>query len=190
MSPIPLGIFAVSGAGPAPVINDFDLLETTLISSNTASVTFSSLDSYASAGYKHFQIRGTVRGDDGNTLWMRLNGDTGANYSRHQLTATGSTVSSSFSSTTRMNVCFAMANSGNNTNVFSAFVADILDFSSSNKNTTVRSLGGNTQQTGFNTALGLFSGVWRNTSAITSITLLPDTGNLVSGTRFSLYGVK
>ena len=31
--------------------------------------------------------------------------------------------------------------------------------------------------------------LWRNTSAITSITLIPENGTIKSGTTFTLYGI-
>jgi hypothetical protein len=36
----------------------------------------------------------------------------------------------------------------------------------------------------------LQSGLFNNTAAITSMTIFGNTGNLVAGTRFSLYGIK
>jgi hypothetical protein len=81
-------------------------------------------------------------------------------------------------------------NTGNGTGVFSATVVDILDFSSTNKNKTFRLFGGNWQASGFNSQATFRSGLWRSTSAITSILIYPNTTEFVSGSRFSLYGVK
>lgn len=187
--PIPIGVLAQAGAGGGAGPAAFDLLQTTILSTTATSVTFSNLGNYTD--YKHLQIRGTGRTDDGNILYLRMNGDTSQAYSRHQLTANGSSVSSSNSAPSNHIIgCFALANNGNTTNIFSGFVLDILDFSNVNKFKTIRSLGGNVQAVNFNTALGLFSGVWRNTNAITSLTISNSGGNYVSGTRFSLYGIK
>ena len=93
---IPFGILSAAGAGGGAV-GDYELIETTILGSAASSVTFSSLDTYAST-YKHLQIRAVVRasaaGDRVNGSW-RMNGDTGSNYAAHHLLGTGSTVVSS-----------------------------------------------------------------------------------------------
>jgi hypothetical protein len=38
--------------------------------------------------------------------------------------------------------------------------------------------------------VGLYTALWMNTSAVSSITLAGFTGNLAAGSRFSLYGIK
>jgi hypothetical protein len=51
----------------------------------------------------------------------------------------------------------------------------------------LRSFGGITSEP----IVGLYSGAWYNTTALTSITLDQIIGtNFVSGSRFSLYGLK
>jgi hypothetical protein len=188
--PIPLGILAVAGAGGAAA-SAYDLLETTLISTNTASVTFSSLGAYSD--YKHLQIRTTARTTralqaDGMTI--RLNSDSGSNYRAHRLQGNGTAVESSDSgSVTFIRDLPQIAGDTATANIFGAMVIDILDFSNANKNTTTRALGGSHTVT-FN-AISLSSGLWNNTNAVTSITIAPLTGpNFVAGSRFSLYGVK
>ena len=189
--PIPLGILAVAGAGAAGGASAFDLLETTLISTNTSSVTFSNLNNYSD--YKHLQIRATGRTNRSanyvDIIKVQLNADTGSNYSEHGLGGNGSAVSSyGLASQTgmpagRFTAALVAAS------VFGSFVTEILDFSNSSKNTTIRGL------TGFNDSgdnqVYLHSGAWLNTNAVTSITLLSNSGNsFVSGSRFSLYGIK
>lgn len=188
MSFILLGILnsQVEAAGGA---GSYDLLETTLISTNTASVTFSNLGSYSN--YKHLQIRATVRNDQSaNSLRLQFNSDTGSNYSRHYIQGNGSTVPAFGASSQSFIECGFMANSGNTTNAFGANIVDILDFSNTNKNTTVRAIGGNAQQAGFNTVVRLNSGAWYNTNAVTSMLIYPSADFFISGSRFSLYGVK
>jgi hypothetical protein len=38
--------------------------------------------------------------------------------------------------------------------------------------------------------IGLISGLWMNTSAITSINIFPNSGDFNQYTQFALYGVK
>ena len=79
--PIPLGFFAAAGAVAG---GSYDLLETTILSSNAASVTFSNLNNYA-ADYQHLQIRAVVKGSLGTFYsgWRtRLNVITATNSCR------------------------------------------------------------------------------------------------------------
>ena len=77
---------------------------------------------------------------------------------------------------------------------FGASIIDIYDFASTTKTTTARSLFGRIGAT--NTAsnkVGINSGMWNNTAAVTSISFgLPTVGfvNYVAGSRFSLIGIR
>lgn len=179
---IPLGFLAVSGVSAG----SFDLLETQILSSNTSSVTFSSLSTYAST-YQHLQIRAVAKTDrggaDNDNVIIRFNGDSGSNYSCHFLRGAGGSASSgALSNETKI---IARAVGGNDGN-FGAVVIDILDAFETTKYKTTRSLGGYS-----NAILELGSGSWRNTAALTSILLDQDVGsNFLVGSRFSLYGSK
>jgi hypothetical protein len=72
------------------------------------------------------------------------------------------------------------------TTIPAAFVCDILDPFETTKNKTIRSLAGY----GSGGNVNLYSGLWINTSALTSITILASSGNFASASRFSLYGIK
>jgi hypothetical protein len=187
--PIPLGVLAVAGAGAAGGGGSFDLLETTVLGSDTASVTFSSLGSYSA--YKHLQIRMTAATTAYPGFAIRFNSDTGSNYAYHRLSANGSTVVSG-ASTSAAEIRFVNAlpdEARDNSNIFGAAIVEILDFSNSSKNSTVRGMSGSHYTDA--KQIGLYSGLWNNTNAVTSITLLdPSSGNFVSGSRFSLYGIK
>lgn len=178
---IPLGFLAVSGVSAG----SFDLLETQVLGSSTASVTFSSLGTYSN--YKHLQIRVAARTDrsgaaDDNVI-MRFNGDSGSNYSCHNLRGNGSSVISG--ALTNETKIVARAIGGNDGN-FGAVVIDILDAFETTKYKTSRSLGGYATN-----IVELGSGSWRNTAALTSILLDQDVGsNFLTGSRFSLYGIK
>jgi hypothetical protein len=194
--PFGLGFFATAGAGGAAGGAAFDLLETQTLGSDSASVTFSSLSAYAST-YQHLQLRITARtnrsGADSDPVILQFNGDTGSNYTRHGLGGYnfgGSTAmySNAGTSQTSLFLAEAMPVASSTSNAFGAIVSDILDAFETTKFKTVRSL------PGMNAAwssVELRSGAWLSTSAVSSIVIKPLVGsNLVTGSRFSLYGIK
>ena len=189
MSLILLGILN-SQAAAAGGAGAYDLLETQVLTSNASSVTFTGLGSYSD--YKHLQIRAVTRNartvGGHERILLRFNSDTGNNYATHRLRGTGSGVSSlANSSTNKIYAGYSPRESSGSE--FSANVIDILDFSSTNKNTTVRALAGFDSPSG--NYIGLFSGLWNDTSAVTSITFTDDGGDdFQANTRFSLYGIK
>lgn len=184
--PFGLGFFATAGATQA---GSFDLLETTVLGSSASSVTFSSLGTY-SGTYKHLQIRGVARTDRSvalDNVSLRMNSDSGNNYATHQLEGNGSSVSSA--ANTPLNRILAGLQSGSTStaNAYGAFVLDLLDPFEATKNKTIRSYTGTTSATN----VRLYSGAWLNTASVTTLQLLPESGfNFVTGSRFSLYGIK
>ena len=189
--PIPLGVLAVAGAGAAGG-GAYDLLETTLVGTNTASVTFSNLNNYSS--YKHLQIRAVMKGSGSSVYdgFMRFNSVT-SGYAYHTLAGSGFSVTSQ--ANTNQDSMGLGSFPGDNAQIpseaFGVAVIDILDFSSSSKNKTIRSLSG---WAGNNDVVGpirLVSGFLNSTSAITSITLGVSTStNIRYDSRISLYGIK
>lgn len=185
-----LGIFSAAGAGGVAFASDYELIETQILGSNQASIIFSNLGTYSST-YKHLQIRGVARSTrsafTSDPLLTRFNGNTSAVYATHNLGGNGSGAGSlAFASETSIqNYVIA-----NNTvsNVFGSVVMDILDPYSTTKNTTIRTF------TGLNNGSGNFvhlnSGLFNSTASITSVFLAAQNGDLMTGTRFSIYGVK
>ena len=184
-----LGILNSQAAGGGG--GGFDLLETTTLTSSASSVTFSGLDSYA-ADYKHLQIRYTARSDRSSGVYsiagIRLNSDTGSNYSYHQLYGTGSSVGSTAAANQTTMRLGIIPESTDSANVFGSGIVDLLDFTNTSKNTTIKSFSG--EESGSNSDISLWSGAWYNTAAVTTAQLIDLAGNFVAGSRFSLYGVK
>ena len=174
-----------------PEFESDDFLEEVVLTTSASSVTFSGLASYATAGYKHLQIRWVARGSNAsnsNSLQMELNADTGNNYARHYFTGTGSSVVSGDQTAKEYLIRMTYPASQETADTFGAGVVDLLDAFSSSKNTTARALSGSS---GVNLPrISLDSGLWLNTAAITSIRLWSDGSNLIAGSRFSLYGSK
>ena len=187
MSFILLGILNSQVAGGAA--GAYDLLETQVLTSSASSVEFTGLGSYSD--YKHLQIRATTRSDRvsaADALIVQLNADTGSNYAYHQLLGDGSSVSSQATTSSTSMYSEYIPGSTETADIFQACVIDVLDFSSSTKNTTLRTLAGVASSV---SSIGLFSGLWVNTASVTSVALKPLIGpNFVTGSRFSLYGVR
>jgi hypothetical protein len=194
--PFGLGFFATAGAGAGGAA--YELISTQVLTSNTASISFSSIPQT----YKHLQIRWAVIATGGNSAFyrMRLNGAT-SGYAHHQLAGTTGTTSIQwYSSTSQSSIQVISRVLGNNfdgvpnSTMFSVGFTDVLDYSSTSKNTTVRSLGGGVPPSpGSNPGeITLGSGFWADVSAITEITLGADfsSNSLLAGSRFSLYGIK
>lgn len=175
-----------SGAGASA---DYELISTTVLGSNTATITF---NTSALSAYKHLQLRFTARstiGGNADNMAIRFNSDSGANYSYHLLLGadTSTPTSSGGASQTFTYVPSQIVASAAASNIFSAGILDLLDFGSTTKNKTIRAFSG--FHKGDYQRVGLSSGAWFSTAAITQIDLT-NSGSYVTGSRFSLYGLK
>jgi hypothetical protein len=189
MSLIPLGFLGMGT--PA----SFELISTTVLGSSQTSVSFN-VSSFAST-YKHLQLRISYRGAanlSGDNPQIQFNSDsTYTNYYTHWLYGNGSSASPFATQSTNYHgiaVAQNMPDAGAPANVYGAIVIDVLDAFSTSKNKATRSFFGSNNYN----MVGLGSGSWFSTSAITSLTFYayPGTGgnSIGTGSRFSLYGVR
>ena len=170
-------------------------IATQLLASTTGTITFSNIPQV----YKHLQLRmsaqtnrATVGRDAVN---MQFNGDTGSNYSSHNIYGDGSVATAEANAPS--NTAITLRNIGTSTSgsaFFGAIIIDILDYQNVQKYKTVRFLGGvdvNGTVGGAGGTATFGSGLHMNTAPVTSITLVPGAGTLFSiNSRFSLYGIK
>lgn len=169
----------------------FESIATVTVGSGGASyVEFTSIANT----WKHLQIRLLARtthpsGTDGDYLDMQFNSDTGSNYATHQISGNGSSVSAAaFTSQTAIYPS-RVAATGLAANIFGCIILDILDYSATTKYKTVRQLGA--YDANGSGILRFASGLWMNTSAITSIKLEAGSGTgFEQYSHFALYGIK
>lgn len=188
--PIPLGIFATAGAGGG-AITSFDHISTTILGADASTVTFSSIPQ----NYQHLQLRWACRtGSGASTIYLQvyLNSDTGANYNGHAFFANGTNVyNENYTPTNSINAKYGSVS--NAVGAWGVGVMDFLDYANTTKNKTTRSLNGSWYGSA-DRGVVLSSGLWRNTSGISSITIFANGGNgswqVAAGSRFSLYGLK
>ena len=153
-------------------------------SSNT--ITFSSIPST----YQHLQIRFNAIIDANRQIWLRINGDTGtSNYTKHYTLARpdNTKLSGSETSTAEMLMFGAYGAVATYPNVG---IIDIYDYTSTNKYKTAKSFAGANNNTLSSGEIDMFSGLWKSTSAINSISLIVNSGSFATSTTFSLYGIK
>lgn len=190
MSPI-LGILASSYLS---AVGDYESISTVTVGAGgSSSISFTSIPST----YSHLQIRMITRntGAFAGTLdnWLTFNSDSGSNYSFHLLQGNGTAAASSAGTTqTRVRMINQSPGASSTANTYGAGIIDILDYTSTNKNKTVRiAYGANDNTTNTEFRSFLYSGLWYATpTAITSITIVPEVNTFTQYSQFALYGIK
>jgi hypothetical protein len=186
-----LGFWAAAGAGGGASAGAYEQISTVYGTGSSGVITFNTTG--LGSTYKHLQLRAVARDSSGTTdntgCVLRFNADTGSNYARHRLRGDGSSaLSAAATSQTSINIFTLAVGNGAPSGVHGAAVIDILDPFSTSKNKTVRALTG-FAQSGSN-SVELDSGLYLSTSALTEITVTTSSGNWLTTSRFSLYGIK
>lgn len=189
MSPI-LGIWASAQQSAVTPVLAYDSIATLSGNGSSSSLTFNSIPST----YTHLQVRLIVRGTrsfPGEQLYIRLNGDSGNNYAYHYVLGDGSGPQASGVGSTNTFLVTEFPAANENANIFATSVIDLLEYSSTVKNKTFRSLSGydNNNSGVSNSKVWFGSGLWLNTSAVTSLSVLSN-GPFTSTTSIALYGIK
>jgi|LakMenE18May11ns_1017448.scaffolds.fasta_scaffold9953747_3 hypothetical protein len=152
-----------------------------------SSVTFSSIPST----YKSLQIRVVALASSGGAMNVRLNGDTASNYWWHYMNGYLYSPSVTSSGTATNSMRIAGGGQGVISQVPTAAIVDIVDYSSTSKNKRIKSFSGiATNGVGGDDELMLLSGLWLNTSAVNSVTVNINNNAFTSGTCIALYGIK
>jgi hypothetical protein len=150
----------------------------TVGSGGQATVTFSSIP----ATYTHLQLRVMLPSSDEPR--MRFNSDSTTSYSRHGIYGTGASSAATYGAANETFDGISYISTSVN-----VMITDILDYANTNKYKTTRTLSGN-EENGSGT-VALRSALWRNTSAITTITLTQtNSANFPQYSHFALYGIK
>jgi hypothetical protein len=170
---ITAGLFS---SGVAASTNSYESIATTVVGGGgSSSVTFSSIPST----FKHLQLRAFLKGTAASNRNLTFNGIT-SGYFQHRLEGSGSSASAG-GYTSQSQIAMPITSSQ-----WGQVIFDFLDYTDTNKNKTVRMLGGyDDNGSGF---IGFTSGSVANTAAITSITIAGDTWQQYSS--FALYGIK
>jgi hypothetical protein len=159
----------------------YEPIATTTLGAAAANITFSSIP----ATYTDLRVvfTGTATGNAG--FLVRFNGDSATNYSQTNLVGTGSAASSN-RSTSNNNFDFSINNNMNTTPVV-FYSLDIFSYAGSTFKTALMEQNHDNNGSG---SVVRNVGLYRSTSAITSIALSVSLNNLAAGSTATLYGIK
>lgn len=163
--------------------NTYVALQTVTVSgSSTTSISFNSIPS----GYTDLIIvSNNGMNQLGSAIRLQCNSDTGSNYSDTFLYGTGSAAGSSRESN-QTSIRVIGAYTGPNNVLTDTVTIHIQNYSNATTYKTVLSRGSSGPKEVY-----AIVGTWRNTSAITSLTLLSYNGTdtIIAGSTFTLYGI-
>lgn len=169
----------------------YEPIQTTTLGSAAASYTFSSIPST----YTDLVIIFSGQQDSvysGRNLNIRFNGDSGTNYSSVQILAEGTGAYTGADA--NQTGCYGpLINSTGTTSGPSVAIMNIQNYKNTSTYKTMINYGGSASTYSSGTNVGVWVGTnvstWRNTAAITSVTVLSSNGNLTSGSTLTLYGI-
>jgi len=171
-----------TGTPPVPP-NSYESIATVTVGSGGASfIEFTSIPST----FEHLHIRYSCLNSTTTSSLMQVNSDTGSNYSYHYLGRAGAASVVAGGGSTQSNIFLGNTQADA---IPMVHIIDILDYKNTNKYKTIRLLSGG-YQSAYAPWVGLLSGLWQNTNAITSLKLYPGSGTLSQYSKATLYGIK
>jgi hypothetical protein len=155
----------------------YEPIQTYTLSANTSSITFSSIP----ATYTDLILIANSGQTTADSYYgIRFNGDSTGNYSNTQMLGNASTIISNANN----NTTIGYVHSTNEDSVADTLIISIPNYQNTNVYKTALSRGNSKS---YRVVLSL--SMWRSKSAITSISLSGGY-NLLSGSTFTLYGIK
>jgi len=164
----------------------YDKIATTTLGSNTASLDFSSIPSTYTDLVLVIRYAGSL--NDQNSR-LRFNNDTASNYSRTVILGDGTSATSTRS--TSATFIQMVTNYGAGTSLASGnyHIIQIQNYANTTtyKTALARTNAQNNSGAG---EVGATVGLWRSTSAINQVTYSQGSGDIITGSTATLYGIK
>jgi hypothetical protein len=166
----------------------YESIATAVVDSSGAStITFSNIPQ----SYTHLQVRvfgrGTTTFSGGLSLYISPIGSTSSANKRHWLDGNGSSIGSSNDSGSGL--ASIIADGGALSNVYSAVILDILDWSNTSKSIVFRAIGGYDSNGGTSHSV-LASGLFATSGGTTTGFTFQTDGNWIQYSQISLYGIR
>ena len=163
----------------------YEPIQTQTIGTAVATITLSSIPQT----YTDLVVIASVgNATTSSNMLIRFNSDTASNYSQTTLAGDGSTAASNrYSGATNISPIEREEIS----DIASTYSVSIININNYSNTTTYKStLSKSGTPNSSSPGTDVQAGLWRSTAAITSITLLVNTGSFTVGSTFTLYGIK
>jgi hypothetical protein len=158
----------------------YDLLASTLVTTNTTNVTFDSIPST----YRDLIVVGNVLGSSTIPLRFRINNDTTANYNRTHARGDGGSAASGRSANATESLITSDFNLNNTEHT--SFRMNIFDYQITDKQKTILVRADRATST---TEMSVTR--WGSNAAINTVSLYVSGGNnIIPNSRFYLYGIR
>ena len=155
-------------------------IATQTLGSAASSVTFSSI---AGTYTDLIIVANSTTSVNDRTIKLQFNSDTASNYSYTNILGySGGAISQRGSAQTSIQWGSSSDTSGSN-----IYILNVQNYANTTTYKTTISRG---NVAGASSTVDSHVGVWRSTSAITSLLIFPSTGNFNTGSTFTLYGIK
>jgi hypothetical protein len=160
----------------------YEPIATTTLGTASGTITFSSIPA-TYTDIKAVFVRATGSNTD---LKFRVNGDTGTNFSQTELTANGSAVTS-YGRTSQTGVYAGGIEVAPSATQPEFLEIELFSYAGSTNKTFLSKHSADYNGTG---EVDIVVSLWRNTAAITSVTIFASSGTFAIGTTATLYGIK
>ncbi len=173
---------------PSHLTEYMEVIQSVTVSNNsTSQISFTNIPQ----NYKHLHIRGMIRypggGDYTQGTVARFNGDSGSNYNWMYHRGDGTNKAAGSSSSTFFQGGFSYFTLTEEDG-FGPVIHDIYDYTNTNKYKAVKTRLGVIGTTTPNGLIDQWSGLWKNTNAVTSITF--ENGTFAPYTNLTIYGIR
>lgn len=166
-----------------PLPSTMTPIATNTLTADSSTVTFSSIPQ----GYTDLVIITSARcSSTANDIKLQFNGDSASNYSYTYLRGESGGANSS-RGTSQGAMFLGYSAMSTDTNIWSPSIININNYANT---TTYKTVMSRTNIPSGTSNVAATIGLWRSTSAVTSVTLFPGAFNFVSGSTFTIYGVK
>lgn len=162
----------------------YDLIERRLLSSSTNAIVINLPQTHS-----HLEIITNLLTDSGSLVnnVLRFNGDTGNNYGNMRLVATNSnTVSSGNTASASSIILDNYSNAYNGGTI--QHIIKVYDYRNTSyfKQVSIHAA----ELSASTNGIDIIAATWRNTAAITSVTIAPTSTNYVAGSSVAIYGIR
>jgi hypothetical protein len=176
-----IGIIASSGGAAGG--GAYESIASATGTGSSGTITFSSIPST----YVSLQLRANIISTaDAIGLRMRLNNDTGSNYTLHRLIGDGSTASAT-GNAPQSSMLVSPPGSVFTVNP-TTLIFDLHNYASTSQYKTARWMVGSDRNGSGGVTLG--SNLWQSTSAVNEVRIYLDSDSFTTGSTFALYGIK